>query len=257
MIARELKILFTAIMFFTRIPCPKWIGHSTEMLNLASMYFPLVGIIVGGFNALLFYFLTFILPTPLSLLISIIATILLTGAFHEDGFSDFCDGFGGGWTKEKILEIMKDSRVGVFGVIGIVSMLGTKYATLLSIVDNLLIIYILIVGHSISRLFSNSFMLSCEYVQADQLSKAKPLATKLSKGRFFFSILFGLSPILLFNSYSILLIIIPLIPLKLYFRKYLIKWIGGYTGDCLGAMQQISEVVIYISFLIILKFNYL
>ena len=94
------------------------------------MYFPLIGWIVGGFSALIFWASSFLFPVSISIIFSMIASILVTGAFHEDGFADVCDGFGGGWTKEKILEIMKDSRVGSYGVIGMILMLGTKFAVL-------------------------------------------------------------------------------------------------------------------------------
>src|SRR3569833_79355 len=124
---RETKIFFTALMFFTRIPCPKWVDHSEEYLNKSSKYFPVVGIIVGSISALIFWLFQLFFPVEIALIFSIIASILTTGAFHEDGFADVCDGFGGGWTKDKILLIMKDSRVGAFGVIGLISILAGKY----------------------------------------------------------------------------------------------------------------------------------
>src|SRR5436190_21504127 len=127
---KELHIFFTALLFYTRIPCPKNIDHNPDYLNKTSRYFPLVGWIVGGITFVVYYLSAFIFTSEIAVVLSIIAGILVTGAFHEDGFADVCDGFGGGWTKDKILLIMKDSRVGAFGVIGIISMLAAKYLLL-------------------------------------------------------------------------------------------------------------------------------
>ena len=85
---KEIRIFFTALMFFTRIPCPKWVDHSEEYLNKSSKYFPLMGWIVGGGSALVFWLSTYIFPLPISILLSMIASILITGAFHEDGLAD-------------------------------------------------------------------------------------------------------------------------------------------------------------------------
>ncbi|HXB12726.1 MAG TPA: adenosylcobinamide-GDP ribazoletransferase, partial [Bacteroidia bacterium] len=117
---KEIRIFFTALMFFTRIPCPKWVDHSEEYLNRSSKYFPLMGWIVGGLSSIVFYSCSFFLPISVSVLLSMVTSIYVTGAFHEDGLADVCDGFGGGWIKDKIMDIMKDSRVGAFGVIGVV-----------------------------------------------------------------------------------------------------------------------------------------
>ena len=109
---KQFRVLLTAIMFYTRIPVPATLEYSPERLNRATRYFPLIGWIVGGVGAGVFYGLSLILPLQVSVFLSMLATIFLTGAFHEDGFADFCDGFGGGYTREKILTIMKDSRIG-------------------------------------------------------------------------------------------------------------------------------------------------
>jgi len=241
-------------MFFTRIPCPKWVDHSDEYLNKASMYFPLIGWIVGGFSALIFWASKFIFPVSMSIIFSMIASILMTGAFHEDGFADVCDGFGGGWTKEKILEIMKDSRIGAYGVIGMILMLGTKFAVLNQISAQF-IPAALIAGHSISRFASTTIIFTHSYVRENEDSKAKPLAKKMTFAQLVVSAIFGLLPLTLFASYIFLLIIIPVFLARWYMIHYFVKWIGGYTGDCLGTVQQVCEIVFYIFVcLIIWKF---
>jgi adenosylcobinamide-GDP ribazoletransferase len=250
---KEVRIFFTALMFFTRIPCPKWVDHSEEYLNKSSRYFPMVGILVGSISALFFYGFQFILPKEIALLLSMAASILITGAFHEDGFADVCDGFGGGWTKEKILLIMKDSRLGTYGVIGIGLMLLLKW-TSLNYLPTETIVITLIAGHAISRLNAVSLIFTDEYAREDDTSKTKPLATKMSTGGLAFAIITGLLPLLLFATVYVWITLVPLLLVRWYFSGYFKKWIGGYTGDCLGAVQQVSEVVFYLSLLVIFKY---
>src|SRR5436190_7873550 len=127
---KELHIFFTALLFYTRIPCPKNIDHNPDYLNKTSRYFPLVGWIVGGITFVVYYLSAFIFTIEIAVILSIIAGILITGAFHEDGFADVCDGFGGGWTKEKILLIMKDSSIGAYGAIGLVLLFLLKFQSM-------------------------------------------------------------------------------------------------------------------------------
>jgi adenosylcobinamide-GDP ribazoletransferase len=112
----------------------------------------------------------------------------------------------------------------------------------------------LISGHAISRLTSVTLIYTEEYAREDLLSKAKPLATKLSTTHYLVAVFFGIAPLLLFQNYWVFLTIIPLIVVKVYLTSYFNKWIGGYTGDCLGAVQQIAEVVFYLSLILLFKF---
>ena len=251
---REIRVFFTALMFFTRIPCPNWVDHSEEYLNKASKYFPVVGIIVGAASAFIFWLSQLVFPAEIAVIFSIVASILVTGAFHEDGFADVCDGFGGGWTREKILLIMKDSRLGTFGVIGLGLILLLKWSVLKYFPINTIMIT-LVSGHAISRLNAVSLIFTDEYARDDDSSKSKPLATKMSSGEFVFAILFGIAPLVLFTNIYVLLTLGPLLFVRWYFSRYFKKWIGGYTGDCLGAVQQVSEVVFYLSLILIFKYT--
>ena len=161
-------------------------------------------------------------------LLSMIASIWITGAFHEDGFADACDGFGGGYTKERILEIMKDSRIGAFGAIGIILLLILKFL-LLSEINPMMIPIAIVSGHAISRLISISLLYSMVYVKEE--GKAKPLSTALPLGSLIVASIFGLLPLLLFKKIFILLILIPLLITRSYLSYYFKKHIGGYT-DC-------------------------
>ncbi|HWZ02130.1 MAG TPA: adenosylcobinamide-GDP ribazoletransferase [Mucilaginibacter sp.] len=251
---KEIRIFFTALMYFTRIPCPKWVDHSEEYLNKSSRYFPVVGIIVGAISAISFWCFKLILPKEIALLLSMVASVLATGAFHEDGFADVCDGFGGGWTKEKILLIMKDSRLGAYGVIGLGLILLIKWTSLNNLPTGLIVIA-MISGHAISRLNAVSLIYTDQYAREDDSSKSKPLATKMSTGSLVFAIICGLAPLGLFINVYVWLTLVPLLLVRWYFSGYFKKWIGGYTGDCLGAVQQVSEVVFYLALLVIFKYT--
>ncbi len=248
----QLKLFFTALMFLTRIPAPKWVGYSNDNLNKCNRYFPLVGLIVGGVGGLIYYLGSFVFPINISVLLSIIGTILLTGAFHEDGFADTCDGFGGGWTVEKILLIMKDSRVGAYGMIGTILILLMKFLAISSI-PNAVIIPSIICGHAISRMFAVTTMFTLPYVREDETSKSKPVTKNLHVIDLWIAVFIGLASLLIFQNWMIYLSVIPLLITKFWMDRYFKKWIGGYVGDCLGAVQQVTEIVFYLSIIAIVK----
>ena len=253
---KQLHIFLNALMFYTRISVPKWIKlgnvpYNDEMLNKATIYFPVIGWIVGSICGLVFYVssLIFSTNTEITILLSMVAGVLTTGAFHEDGFADVCDGFGGGWTKEKILEIMKDSRIGTYGSVGLILIFGLKFFSL-EVFDNQTLVWTLIVAHSLSRFVALSFIFTLDYVREDALSKAKPIAKKLPLNDLLIALILAILPLFIYiiitKNFFLLLIIPPLVLLHLYLKYYFKKWIGGYTGDCLGATQQVAEVIIYL-----------
>lgn len=249
----EIQVFFTALMFYTRIPCPKWVNHDAEYLNKATRYFPLIGWIVGGISALIFYVSSFYLSKEVSLILSFIVSVLITGAFHEDGFADVCDGFGGGWSKEKILDIMKDSRVGAYGVIGVVFLFLLKFYLLLSI-ETHFIPLVIFSAHAYSRFCAATFILTHNYVRENEDSKAKPVAKSLTFSNFIIAGVFGVSALLVFQCFYIFILLIPVYIIKMLLGKYFKKWIGGYTGDCLGATQQVCEVAFYLFYILLWKF---
>ncbi len=249
MMRRQLNIFLNALMFYTRIPVPGDLPYSEEMLNRSTRYFPFIGWIVGGIGAALFYGLQFVFPLELAILLSMVATILVTGAFHEDGFADFCDGFGGGYSRERILAIMKDSRIGSYGSIGLVGMLATKFMALKAIEPEQIPV-ILLAGHSLSRLMPVLVIFTSEYSREDATSKSKPIGKKGKISDLVLALFFGLA-FLIFMPLVYSLTILPLLLLTmLIFRRDIIREIGGYTGDCLGALQQIVEAEFYLGFVI-------
>lgn len=246
---KEGRIFLTAVMFLTRIRVPATINHRPEYLQEAPRYFPMIGWIIGGAGALAWWLFSRLLSPELGIAASMITSLLVTGAFHEDGFADVCDGFGGGWTKEKILVIMKDSRIGAYGAIGLISILGSKFL-LLKELDHRYFIMALIAAHSLSRLMPVWIIQGSVYASDPDQSKAKPLANhRLRSPALLFGTLTALIPFI-FLPLSSLLVIPAVLTVTYLLSRYFTRWIGGYTGDCLGAVQQVTELVIYLGFLI-------
>lgn len=258
----EIRIFFTALMFYTRIPCPNDIDHSQDYINKATRYFPFIGWIVGAISFTIFWLSSFLFDTNIAVVFSLIAGVLVTGAFHEDGLADVFDGFGGGWTKVKILEIMKDSRVGAYGVIALILLFALKYFALNNLLikiepqSHLIIPLIFISYHSLSRLTAINIVFTSQYSREDATSKAKPIAKAHSYKEIIGAYFFGLLPliVLCFFQWKFCFVIIPLIILYLYSKHYFNKWIEGYTGDCLGAVEQLAECVCLLTFLSLWKF---
>ncbi len=242
---QEWRGLLLAIGFFTRIPVPALPDFHEQELNTAAKYFPLAGIIVGAFAAIVYSLANAVLPQDIAVLLSMVATIWLTGAFHEDGLTDAIDGLGGGWEKEQVLQIMQDSRIGSYGVVGIVLVLSLKFAAL-NHFPPLLVPVLLIAGHSLSRLGAVMVMATQRYVKYS--GKSKPLATSMPLTHLAVAALFGLLPLLWLPS-SWYWGIVPVAAVWMWFSLILKKRIGGYTGDCLGAMQQLTEVSFYLGVL--------
>nr|WP_294936696.1 adenosylcobinamide-GDP ribazoletransferase [uncultured Flavobacterium sp.] len=261
---KELHIFFTALMFYTRIPCPKNIDHDPDYLNKASRYFPLVGWIVGLAAFLGFYIASLLFSDAIAIVFAILIGILVTGAFHEDGFADVCDGFGGGWTKEKILIIMKDSAIGAYGAIGLVLLFLLKFQSLSEMIllgntkagSLKLILLLFISAHAISRLSAVSIVFTHEYAREDASSKSKPIAQHFTWKEVLGAFFFGLLPLVVLSCFQwqLLFAVVPVFIFRFFLACYFEKWIGGYTGDCLGAVQQVCEVVFYLSVAALWKF---
>ncbi|MFV8344417.1 adenosylcobinamide-GDP ribazoletransferase [Flavobacterium sp. XS2P39] len=262
---KEFDIFFTALMFYTRIPCPKNIDHNPDYLNKASRYFPLIGWIVGSVAFGVYGIFNYLVAPEIAVVFATIASILVTGAFHEDGFADVCDGFGGGWTKEKILMIMKDSAIGAYGAIGVVLLLLVKVMSTDILFKNAentnLNVYfvwflLLVSAHSISRLAAISIVFTHVYSREDISSKSKPIAENFTWREVVGALFFGLLPIVALSCFQwqLLLVLLPVFLTRFFLARYFQKWIDGYTGDCLGATQQVCEVVFYVSVIALWKF---
>ena len=256
LIKHEWILLLVAVQFLTRLPVPLFKHYDQQWLHQSSRHFPAVGLLVGLLCAGVFW-LGSVLFTPLvAAVLSTAFGIKLTGAFHEDGLADSCDGLGGGLTRERTLSIMKDSRLGTYGVLGLVSALLLKISLLASMPLSIAVVA-LIIGHTFSRLLCISLLALLPYGGEIEHAKAKPMAQQLTPLQGLLSsgwlLLAGLLVVLVFpNTVQqigigrwLLAIILALIATD-YMRRLLRRRLGGYTGDGLGATQQLGEITVYI-----------
>jgi adenosylcobinamide-GDP ribazoletransferase len=245
----QLRLFFTALQFFTRLPIPGWVGFDPAWLNQASRYFSLVGVVVALITAAAYALAAWFLPAPVAVIISTAIGIYATGAFHEDGFADMCDGFGGGMTPERVLEIMKDSRIGAYGAIGTICMLALKLTTL-AMLPPLAAIGALLVAHPLSRLMATSLIWRLDYARAE--GKAKPLAQKMSGTEFLIAAITAALPVLAvvalrwLPATALIAGVTAAAIATFWLARKFVRRIGGYTGDCLGAVQQVTEVMFYL-----------
>ena len=189
--------------------------------------------------------------------------MLLTGAFHEDGFADTCDAFGGGWTRQKILDIMKDSRLGTYGVMGLILLMTLKMALLYEFANInqftiLSVLLFFIASHAVSRFNASTIVFTHEYARDSNDSKAKPVAEQTSFINLLVGLIWTIIPVVFLaytvNNYWTILIFVPTFLAKYFLAGYFKKWIGGYTGDCLGATQQVAEIFSYLYIILLWKF---
>jgi adenosylcobinamide-GDP ribazoletransferase len=236
------QLFLLALSFYTRLPHPQSLDY--RQLPQAVVYLPLIGWLVGGISAVVFYLADLVCPQFTAVVLALITGILLTGALHEDGFADVCDGFGGGIDKQSILDIMKDSHIGVYGVLGLLLMLLLKISLLVAMPSSAVPL-VLLAGQSVSRLSPLLLMQRYEYARG-QDSKASGAVYKPNPRELSFAAIIALLPLALLPILCALAIIPALLATALLGR-YFYRRIGGYTGDCLGASQQVAETVFYLS----------
>jgi adenosylcobinamide-GDP ribazoletransferase len=250
--SHQLRLLCVATQFLTRLPTPRLREFDPSWLAQSTRYFPLVGVLVGLANIVIWWIASRWLPASVSIGLMMGVSMLLTGAFHEDGFADACDGLGGGSSKEHVLTIMKDSRIGAFGAIGLFVMLGLKWTTLVAL-PGAVFVPCVVASHMLSRWCAIGLIAFLPYVRADADAKAKDFAGRLSRGQWILSGVVGilaLAPLAWIYGRSgaapdwgalgagaCVAAAIAVVG-GLYFRRRL----GGYTGDCLGAVQQLAEL---------------
>ena len=238
MIRTQVELFFIALGFFTRLPVPGWVEFAPEKLGQAARFLPWVGWIIGLISAAVYGLAVQVLPVDLSIVLAMAASIRATGAFHEDGWADTCDGLGGGWSRAQILAIMKDSRIGSYGTIGLVVMLLAKYLALadLAAEEDYPLIAALLVAHPLSRLAAVSLMAVLDYARADDSAKSASVARRPTAAELGIATLGGILPLLLLAF----TVVIAVLAMRTFARR-----LGGYTGDCLGATQQVAELAIY------------
>jgi len=235
------------VQYFTRIRVPAWVGHAQEQLAGAVRYFPVVGLIVGATGAATLWLAAHVLPAPVPTILATIVTVLMTGAIHEDGLADTCDGLGGGATRERALEIMKDPRIGAFGAIALILMLLLKISAL-SMMPMWTAMAALVAAHAFSRFCAVLVSFAGRYVGSAEHSRAAPVVQRVKIGDVLIAAVFGLPALVLCGREAIIAVVVALVLLGLLVR-WCVQRIGGYTGDTLGAAQQITEAGFYVALL--------
>lgn len=246
----QLRAFFTALMFLTRIPCPRWVGYDPALLARSTVYFPLVGVVVGLWGAVLYRGASLGWTPLVAAALATAGTAWLTGAFHEDALADACDGFGGGHDPTRILAIMKDSRVGAYGVVGLGLALITKVAALASVgADDVgLVGHALVAGHVLGRWSSLPLIWGYAYVR-DTDGTGRPFAASVTTARLAvgsavaIGVVAATLPAQPLRTVGVLLVAAILTALA---GRYFRRRIGGITGDCLGATNQLVELATYL-----------
>jgi adenosylcobinamide-GDP ribazoletransferase len=259
-----IKHFLLAIQFFTRIPVTgklaTWVGYSPEMLKASAAHFAGVGWVVGLVAAAVYLAVQALMPNTqggmtaawMAACLSTVATVLLTGGFHEDGLADLADGLGGSYDRERALEIMKDSRIGAFGAIALVLALLTKVGLLAALgdLDGWVLMVLVVASHVVSRALPMGLLALLPHVGDAAGSKSKPLADSISGRALLSNFLwcFGLLALVYYAPNAIELIVIMVAGCGAALIAWVFMWwrlakrLQGFTGDALGATQQICEI---------------
>ena len=243
-IREEFGKTIKALQFFTRIPLPSRLSsmadHSTG-LEKSAAHFPIAGLVIGLLLAALFLVLSWLLPPVLASGLTIAAGMVISGALHEDGLADCADGLGGSSKPERALEIMKDSRIGAFGASALIFSIGLRWAALASMPIAAGAVA-LIISHGAARGAITIALATSSYARASGtgslvapgISPVELAITAVICG------LLGLA----FGGFSGLVAVGIGWLAALVFLLWFERRIGGYTGDCLGGMEQVAEIAI-------------
>lgn len=248
------QLFCLALGFFSRLPIPSSTPYSEARMNQAGRYFALVGAILGALCALVYGAAQWWLPSSAALFVMMVFSLMLTGAFHEDGLTDMADGIGGGMTTERRLEIMKDSRIGTYGASALIMALLGKFVLLSELIEQVgqsitAIGVILIVGYTLSRAVAASLIFDMPYVSDLGGSKSKPLAQRQTRLELGILLMTAAVPCLFLSAGAVLALVIVAVVFRFGFKRWLQARLGGFTGDCLGAAQQIMELLCYLTLL--------
>ncbi|CCB67023.1 adenosylcobinamide-GDP ribazoletransferase [Hyphomicrobium sp. MC1] len=240
MIAHEVRFFLIALQFLTRIQVKQIIPFPEDWLPRSAKYMPLVGALIGATVGLVMLAATAVFPASVAVVISLVASVLLTGALHEDGLADTVDAFGGGSNVERRLEIMKDSRIGTYGVLALIAVLALK-GTSLAAIGPVAVIGALITSYAGGRLAAVLALAFLPYAGGDNV-KVSRTPVRMTRGELIVAIVTGLAvgpfvmSIAAFFAATVVAFAAAAVIVILAQRK-----IGGYTGDVLGAVEQVYE----------------
>jgi adenosylcobinamide-GDP ribazoletransferase len=249
----EIRLFLIALQFLTRVPVPAWVGWQPQWMNDSARHFPAIGLVVGGVAALVLWAAALWWTALVAVLLSMAATIWLTGAFHEDGLADTCDGLGGAVDRERALAIMKDSRLGTYGAVGLLLVLSVKAATLHGLVtrDLLATLAVLPLAHAWSRVAPVVLLRLLPYAGDAEHAKAKPMAQQVDGLAFgialMWAVIAGVGAAVFLPALALLCAGLGVMGVTWWMSRWLRQRLGGYTGDTLGATQQFCEVAVYLA----------
>jgi adenosylcobinamide-GDP ribazoletransferase len=238
---RQLQLFLCAVQFLTRVPTPALPGFQLDWISRSARYFPLIGLMVGGVCAAVFWGASQLWTGALPALLAVAVGVLLTGAFHEDGLADTADGLGGGSTPERRLEIMKDSRIGTYGALGLGLVLATKIAALATLPAGLGA-WTLVAAHAGGRGAAVLTMRALAYVRDVDGGKWKPAPLDLGFWEMLTALTFAALPLALSPSGVVFQALAGGALLALILALAARRLLGGYTGDVLGAIEQVFEL---------------
>lgn len=234
------RILAT-LMFFTRLPFWRIKQVDAEHFKHVVPLWPLAGWLTGGIMVGILWLAAQVFPLSVAWIIAIIARLLITGCLHEDGLADFCDGMGGGVTRERILLIMKDSHIGTYGVIGLI--IYFLLLTQMSALPLSLLCAIVFTGDVWCKFVSSHIINILPYARKEEEAKNKTIYQRMTALEAFVGAIIGCLPFVLFLPkyyWPALLAPVVVFILLVWLMK---RRIQGYTGDCCGALFLISELV--------------
>ncbi len=240
-LARQAQLLLCALQFLTRVPTPALKGFETDWITRAARYFPLVGQGVGAISAGVFILGFHVWGAGVAAVLALGAGLLVTGAFHEDGLADTADGLGGGQTAQRRLEVMKDSRIGTYGVCALVVALGLK-ATILASASALVGALALLGAHGAGRAAAVVVMRVTPYAPSGEPGKWKPTPMGVRTSEVVVALVIAIWPLLLLPMPAVGLGLALGSIAALLLARTSIRLIGGHTGDVLGAVEQVFEV---------------
>lgn len=237
-----MRSLLIALGFYTRYPVPAITFDSSEFAK-SVVFLPLVGLLVAVPLVVFGIFAQKWLPYSLVVTFIIGFSIFLTGALHEDGLGDFFDGFWGGFTREKTLEIMKDSRVGIFGLLAVIGVLTLRFQILVHL-EPMRMLSTVFIGQVMSRTLILPYFLWLPYARPQKTVAASLVDKPPDKRAVMMAILLGLASLFPLGLNRALLLLCTSMALMFMLGLWWKHRIGGYTGDCLGAAQQLQLVLI-------------
>ena len=235
-----------ALQFLTILPIKIKSEIKEKDFGASLLYFPIVGLGIGLVLSLSTFLLSS-LPVLIKSAIILTVSTVITGGIHLDGFADTCDGFYGNRPREKILEIMRDSHIGTMGVIGVVSLLLLKFSLIASLRNEILWKALILMA-----VFSRwTQCLACSNsVYARKEGKAKYFIEYASKRDVFIGGLFSLALFVLLMQIKGIILFLVSAPMIFLFLQYIKKKIGGMTGDTIGAISEVAEVLILLFFMV-------